>query len=163
MGTVDAECHSSNIDEDFECVTFTDGTICVEIQGEQRLLKIAMDNGNLVDTRLTESSKMEPTAETEFSPQGDERLEKRVQKPYPFAKGKTRHGPQDAIEVVYAQVNGLLDWEALARITQSLSICSTHRRVIMDQGAWCDEELTMAWERYMQTEGLAAGAAARPA
>ena len=33
----------------------------------------------------------------------------------------------------------------------------------MDQGAWCDEELTMAWERYMQTEGLTAGAAAWPA
>jgi hypothetical protein len=54
------KCHSSNIDEDFECVTFTDGTICVEIQGEKRLLKIVMDNGNLVDTRLTESSKMKP-------------------------------------------------------------------------------------------------------
>jgi len=24
----------------------------------------------------------------------------------------------------------------------------------MDQGAWCDEEHTMAWKKYMQTEGL---------
>ena len=112
---------------------------CVEIRSEQRLLKMAMDNGNLADTKLTEPSKMEPTAETEFSPQGDEKLEERVKNVYPFAKGKARHGPQDAIEVVYAQVNGLLDWEALARITQSLSIRSTHRRVIMDQGAWRDE------------------------
>jgi hypothetical protein len=55
---------------------------------------------------------------------------------------------------VYAEVKGLLDWEALARITKSLIIHSTNRRVIIDQGAWCDEELTMALERYMQTEGL---------
>jgi hypothetical protein len=139
---------------EFECVTFTDGMICVEIKGGQRLLKIAMDNGNLVDTRLTEPSRMEPIAETEFSRQGDERVERRIQKAYPFAEGKTWHGPQDAIEVVNAQVKGLLDWETLAHITKSLSIHSTNRRVIMDQGAWCDEELTMAWERYMQTEGL---------
>jgi hypothetical protein len=32
------------------------------------------------------------------------------------------------------------------------SIATT--KVILGQGLWCDEELTMAWERYMQTEGL---------
>ena len=55
---------------------------------------------------------------------------------------------------MYAQVKGLLDWEALALTTYSLSVHSTSRRVIMDQGAWCDEEHTMAWKKYMQTEGL---------
>jgi hypothetical protein len=28
------------------------------------------------------------------------------------------------------------------------------KKVILDQGPWCDVELTMDWERYMQTEGL---------
>ena len=28
------------------------------------------------------------------------------------------------------------------------------KKLILGQGPWCDEELTMAWERYMQTEGL---------
>ena len=32
--------------------------------------------------------------------------------------------------------------------------CTTTMKVILGQGPWCDEELTMAWERYMQTEGL---------
>jgi hypothetical protein len=147
-------CHSSNIDVELERVTFTDGMICVDLEGEQRLLQIAMDNGDLVVIGLAESSSMEPVTETGFSRPGDERLEKKTQKTYPFAKTKTWQGSHDAIEVVYAQVEGLLDWEALARITKNSNIHSTSRRVIMDQGAWCDEELTMAWERYMQTEGL---------
>jgi hypothetical protein len=29
-----------------------------------------------------------------------------------------------------------------------------NQQKIMDQGAWSDEEQTMAWERYMQTEGF---------
>jgi hypothetical protein len=28
------------------------------------------------------------------------------------------------------------------------------KKVILGQGPWCDEELTTAWERYMQTDGL---------
>jgi hypothetical protein len=31
---------------------------------------------------------------------------------------------------------------------------TTTKKVILGQGPWCDEELTMAWERYLQTEGL---------
>jgi hypothetical protein len=92
--------------------------ICVKIKGEQRLLKIAMDNGSLVDTRLNEPSRMEPIAQTEFSRQDDEGLENRIQKTYPFAKGKIWHGPPGVIEVVVAQVKGHLDWEALALITK---------------------------------------------
>ena len=49
---------------------------------------------------------------------------------------KTWHGLQGVLEVVYVQVKRPLDW------------------VILCQGPWCDEELTMAWEVYMQTEGL---------
>ena len=128
--------------------------ICVEIKGEQRILKIAMDKGDWVDTKINEPARREPIAETEDSRQGDKSLDKKIQKPYPFSKGKVWHGPPGTLEVVYAQVKGLLDWEALALTTKSLNTRSTNRRVIMGQGAWCDEEQTMAWERYMQTEGL---------
>jgi len=66
------------------------------------------------------------------------------------------------LEVVYAQVHQLLDSEALALITQDskdgqqrgLPQQGVTLKVIMSQGPWCDEEVTMAWEWYMQTEGL---------
>jgi len=48
------KCHSSNIDEGFDCVSFADGMIWVEIKGEQQRLKIAMDNGDWVDTKTNE-------------------------------------------------------------------------------------------------------------
>ena len=54
------KCHSLNIDEEFDCVTFADGMIFVEIKGEQRLIKIAMDNGDRVDTKITEPSGRSP-------------------------------------------------------------------------------------------------------
>ena len=75
------KCHSSNIDEGFDCVSFADGMICVEIKGEQQKLKIDMDNGERVDTNTNESSRREPIAETEASRQGDESLDKKAQKP----------------------------------------------------------------------------------
>ena len=55
---------------------------------------------------------------------------------------------------MYVQVKELLHWEELARITRSLDTGSVSRKIIMNQGAWSEEEQTMAWERYMQTEGL---------
>jgi hypothetical protein len=118
--------------------------ICVEIKGEQRILKIAMDKGDWVDTKINEPARREPIAETEDSRQGDKSLDKKIQKPYPFSEGKVWYGLPRTFEVVYAQVKGLLDWEALALTTKSLNTRSTSRRVIMDQGAWCDEEQTMA-------------------
>jgi hypothetical protein len=96
---------------------------------------------------------------------------------------------------VYVQVKRLLDWEALALITQDSGRGSINgntageqevqttnhaqtpkglpqkerqrgtlpstvtQKVILGQGPWCDEESTMAWERYMQTEGLSQCAA----
>ena len=73
---------------------------------------------------------------------------------FPFSNSNVWHGPSGTLEVVYAQVKELLHWEELARITRSLDTGSVSRKIIMNQGAWSDEEQTMAWERYMQTEGL---------
>jgi hypothetical protein len=126
----------------------------IKVEGAQRLLKIAMDNGSMVDTKINEPSRVEPIDEAESSRPDAEGSGNRIQKTHPFAKCKIWHGPPGTIEVVYTQVKRLLDWEALTLITRDLKMHSTTRKVIMNQGTWCDEELTMAWERYMQTEGL---------
>jgi hypothetical protein len=113
-----------------------------------------MDNGERVDTNTIEPSRRKPIAETETSRQGDENWDAKTQKPSPFSNSKVWHGLPGTLEVVYAQVKGLLHWEELARITKSLNTSLTSRKIIMDQGAWSDEEQTMAWERYLQPEGL---------
>jgi hypothetical protein len=41
--------------------------ICVEIKDKKRILKIAMDNGDWVDTKINEPSRKEPITETEAS------------------------------------------------------------------------------------------------
>ena len=41
-----------------------------------------------------------------------------------------------------------------AFITKELEINPNSQRVIMKQGVWSEKEKTMAWESYMQTEGL---------
>ena len=107
--------------------------ICVEIKGEQQKVKIAMDNGERVDTNTNEPSRRELIAETEASRQGDESLDMKTQKLYPFSK--SRHGLPGNLEVVYAQIKELLHWEELARITKSLITNLTSRKIIMDQGA----------------------------
>ena len=58
-------CHLSSIDEVFECVTFADGMICVKVEGAQRLLKMSMDNGSMLDNRIDEPSRVEPMAQAE--------------------------------------------------------------------------------------------------
>ena len=141
------ECHSSDSDEEFDCVSFVDGRICVEIKGEQQRFEVDMDNGERIDTNTIESSGRKTTAETEASRQGDEKREAKNQQPFPFSNSKVWHGPSGTLEVVYAQVKGLLHWEELSHITKSLNTGSVSRKIIMDQGAWSDEEQTMAWER----------------
>jgi hypothetical protein len=155
-------CHVSSDNEVSECVTFADGILCVKVEGVQQLLKMAMDNGNILIPETDEPSKVEPRVQVEPSRQAEERSEDRVRKACPFTECRILHGPPGTLEVVYAQVKRLLDWEALPLITQDLrmspingnAVGELNQKVIMDQGPWCDEESTMAWERYMQTEGL---------
>jgi len=148
------ECHSSGIDEGYDCVSLVDGKICVEIKGKQQRLEMDMDTGKCIDTSITESSGRKLTTETEASRQGDAKREMRNHQPYPFSNSKVWHGPSGTLEVVYVQVKELLHWEELAHITRRLDAGSVSRKIIMNQGAWSEEEQTMAWERYMQTEGL---------
>ncbi len=55
---------------------------------------------------------------------------------------------------MYAQVQKPLDWEALAVTTKEPEFDPNSLRVIMKPGAWSEKEKTIAWESYMQTEGL---------
>ena len=182
-------CHLSSDSEASECITFADGKLSVRVEGGQQLLSIAMHNGNLLETKLDESFRVEPKAQ-ERPQHAQETSEGKPRTACPFTESKTWHGLPGALEVVYVQVKRPLDWEALALITQDSgggSInsdtagepgvqmtecpqtpqglpprerprgtmpCTTTMKVILGQGPWCDEELTMAWERYMQTEGL---------
>ena len=107
-----------------------------------------------MDTNTNEPSRRELIAETEASRQGDESLDMKTKKMYPFSKSKVWHGLPGNLEVVYAQVKDLLHWEELSRITKSLNTNLTSTKIMMDQGAWSDEGHTIVWERYMQTEGL---------
>jgi hypothetical protein len=55
---------------------------------------------------------------------------------------------------MYAQVQKPLEWEALATITKEPEFDPNSLRVVMKQGIWSEKEKTIAWESYMQTEGL---------
>jgi hypothetical protein len=159
-------CHLSSDSEVSECVTFADGKISVRIEGGQQLKK-----------------------GQQLPQHAEEKPEDRSRKACPFTECKTWHGLPGVLEVVYFQVKRLLDWEALALITQVSGRGSINgntageqevqttkhaqtlkglqqkerqrgtlpstvtQKVILGQGPWCDEESTMAWERYMQTEG----------
>ena len=148
-----------------------------------------MHNGNLSETQLDESSRVEPKSQ-ERSQHAQETSEDKPRTACPFTESKTWHGLPGALEVVYVQVKQPLDWEALALITRDSGggllnsdtggepgaqmtecpqtpqglpprerprgtmPCTTTMKVILGQGPWCNEELTMAWEKCMQTEGL---------
>jgi hypothetical protein len=44
-------CHLSSDSEVPECVTFADGILSVRVEGGQQLLRMAMDNGNFLETK----------------------------------------------------------------------------------------------------------------
>jgi hypothetical protein len=55
---------------------------------------------------------------------------------------------------MYAQVQKPLEWEALAIATKEPEFDPNSLRVVMKQGIWSEKEKMIAWESYMQTEGL---------
>ena len=52
-----------------ECVTLANGILNVRVEGGQQLLKMTMDNSNLVETKTDEPSKVESRVQVE-SPRG---------------------------------------------------------------------------------------------
>jgi hypothetical protein len=57
------DCHSSSDCETSECITFVDGKLSVRVEGGLQLFSIAMHNGNLSETQLDESFRVEPKAQ----------------------------------------------------------------------------------------------------
>jgi hypothetical protein len=182
-------CHLSNNSETSECITFVDGKLCDRVEGGQQLLTLTMDNSDFAETKLDEPFRAEPTAQ-ECPQHAQEASEGKPRTACPFTDSNIWQGRPGALEVAYVQVKQLLDWEALALITQDsgggsinshpvrepevlMTECTQHpqglppreqprgtmpnqitRKIILGQGPWCEEELMMAWEGYMQTEGL---------
>jgi hypothetical protein len=69
-------------------------------KGAQQLLKMAMDNGNILITETDEPSKVEPRVQVEPSRQDEEKSEDRVRKASPFSECRIWHGPPGTLEVV---------------------------------------------------------------
>ena len=73
-------CHVSSDNEVSECVTFADGILCVKVEGVQQLLKMAMDNGNILIPETDEPSKVEPRVQVEPPRNAEEKQEHRSRK-----------------------------------------------------------------------------------
>jgi hypothetical protein len=118
-----------------------------------------MDTGNFLEPTSDELVQMQPRARDAMLHHEGATQENKDQETWPFTECKTWHDSSGTLGVVYVQVKRILDWETLALLTQD-SKDEQQRgslpnevtlKVIMSQGPWCDDEVTMAWERYMQT------------
>jgi hypothetical protein len=137
-------CHSSSDSETFECITFADGKLSVRVEGGQQLSSIAMHNGNLSETQLDESSRVEPKAQKR--PQHvQEKPEGNPRKACPFTEFQTWHGLPGVLEVVYFQVKRPLDWEALALITQDSGRGSINGNTVGEQAVQMNEHAQTFW------------------
>ena len=61
------------------------------------------------------------------------------------------------MQIIAARTRNLLEWKELAEISRDFETETNSRmlrKVILETGPWCGPELTVAWEQYMQTEGL---------
>ena len=146
--------HSSAIEKMLEGVTFKNGRISVKIDDAQPPFQISMQDGRGASDHTVESSPVKPLAHVNSARHEKENLETTIRKTYPSAGSEIWHGPPGAIKVMYDQVHKPLDWEALAVTTKEPEFDPNSLRVIMKQGAWSEQEKTIAWESYMQTEGL---------
>jgi hypothetical protein len=133
------QCHVSSDSEVSECVTFADGILSVRVEGGQQLLKMAMDNGNFLETITDEPSKAEPRVQVEPPQHAEEKPEDRSQMACAFTECRIWHGPPGALEVVYVQVKRLLDWEALVLITQNSGRGSINGNIVGEQEVQTNE------------------------
>jgi hypothetical protein len=84
-------CHSSSDSEPSECIQFADGKLSIRVEGKQKLFSVAMHNGNLSETQLDESSRVEP--KTQERPQHAQATsEDKPRTTCPFTESKTWHG-----------------------------------------------------------------------
>jgi hypothetical protein len=146
--------HSSTIEGMLESVTSKNGKICVKVNDAQSSFQIRIQDGRMTSGDTGKSSQVQPLAHANPGQHAKENLETTVRKTYPSTRSEIWHGPPGAIRVMYAQVQKPLEWEALATITKEPEFDPNSLRVVMKQGIWSEKEKTIAWESYMQTEGL---------
>ena len=114
-------------------------TTHARVEGGQQLLKMTMDNSNLVETKTDEPSKVEPRVQVESPRQAEEKPEDRSRKACPFTECRIWHGLPGTLEVVYVQVKLLLDWEALALITQDVGMGTISGNIVGEQEVQANE------------------------
>lgn len=75
----------------------------------------------------------------------------------PLAGYEVWAGSNNDLSITRVQVQRLLDWGKLATISQESEMqdeATFKPKVLIEQGPWEQDNLTVAWEQYMQTEGL---------
>jgi len=92
-----------------------------------------------VETKTDEPSKVEPRVQVEAPRHAEEKPEDRFRKACPFTECRIWHGLPGTLEVVYVQVNLLLDWEALALITQDVGMGSIISNTAGEQDVQANE------------------------
>jgi len=152
-------CQSKGYTHAPSCITITNGVLSLKSGGGQRMFTMDMDTGNFLEPRSDEIVPTQPRARDDIIYHEGASQVNKVQETWPFTKGNIWHDPSGT--VMYVQVQRILDWETLALLTQvskeqqrGSSPNEVTFKIIMSQGPWGDEEVTMAWERYLQTEGL---------
>ena len=146
--------HSLTIEKMLKGVTFEEGKICVRVDEAQSPFQICMQHGQVTGGDTGKPSQAQPLAHVNPGQPATENLGTTVRKAYPSTSSEIWHGPPGAIRVMYAQVQKPLEWEALAIITKEPEFDPNSLRVVMKQGIWSEKEKMIAWESYMQTEGL---------
>ena len=75
----------------------------------------------------------------------------------PLARYEIWVGRNNDLSITRVHVQRLLEWEKLATISQESEMqdeATFKPKVVIEQGPWEQDNLTVAWEQYMQTEGL---------
>ena len=172
------QCYTAGSQKPPVMITIADGNISMAFEGNQRVCKISWAKGIFSETNADESMIIEPTLEDEVTEEREDQHERLLQENCPVTGFRIWEGRQGEVELVYFRLKKLLEWEQLALLTGASDAEvqadddaeTTHRpegrtdmrgieshvvrKIVMEQEPWQDEESTVAWERYMQTEGL---------
>ena len=89
------------------CITIANGLLSIKAEGGQRLFKLDMGTGNVLESTSDNPVKTEPRAQDETLHHEGEMQENKSQETWPFTECKTWHYSSGNLEVVYAQFKRL--------------------------------------------------------
>jgi hypothetical protein len=100
-------CHTTGDIQATACITIANGLLSIKAEGGQRLFKLDMGAGNVLESTSDEPVKTEPRAQDETLHHEGEMQENKSQETWPFTECKTWHYSSGNLEVVYAQFKRL--------------------------------------------------------